>query len=295
MKKQMNLWMTLFAVCLVLAETACVWDPIECTEISVPSVNITLRDPEGSPIKGATVRYSVDCAAAGIPPCDVRSCDELDRPGQYGCGWGIAGRFVITANHQGFLEARRELTIEKDDCHPISQAVEITLEYPEVPPHVAMFRRHVEALVGAWVGTSKFVYENKTEPDVDAEELLGVNSLGPNRFAYDSHSIAGGLHARSFVELEFKNGTVVAVPWKDTLEPHIWTLTILHASESEVAYELSIEIPTISSHSREVIVERLAPDNQTMTRQLKLTFEDKFIGTRNATYTRVTQTSPSTR
>lgn len=72
----------------------------------------------------------------------------------------------------------------------------------------------------------------------------------------------------------------------DTLEPQFWTLKLVRASASEVAYELDIKIPTISQHSREAVVERLSPDGKTLTRQTKVYFEEKFIGTREATYTR---------
>jgi hypothetical protein len=38
--------------------------------------------------------------------------------------------------------------------------------------------------------------------------------------------------------------------------------------------------------SREVVVERLSPDKMTLARQTKVYFEDTFIGTREAAYTR---------
>jgi hypothetical protein len=154
------------------------------------------------------------------------------------------------------------------------------------PAAVALLRTHVEALTkGLWIGSSKFVYEDQTQPDLQADELLNVDSLEPNHFVYDGHSITGGFDARSFLEMAFENGSVAAVAPEGTLEPQIWTLTVLRASAFEVSYELDIKIPTISSHTREVVFERLAPDKKTLTRQTKLYFEEAFIGTRDATYT----------
>lgn len=155
----------------------------------------------------------------------------------------------------------------------------------KTPDAVAQFRAHVDAMKGAWKGTSTFVYDDDSEPDIHAEESLGVREIADGHFVYSGHWISG-LAAEWVLEMSFENGSVVAIPPKATLTPQIWTLLVERASSSEVGYRLDVEIPASGSRSREVIVERLSPDKMTLTRRTKVYFEDRFIGTREAIYTR---------
>lgn len=111
--------------------------------------------------------------------------------------WGCSGADSnsITPGKDGGSDAASEASLP-DSGSPDSSV--------NVPADVKLLRAHVEALLeGVWTGTSKFVYENRAEPDVDADEALNVESLKPNHFSYDGHSISGGLEARSLLEMAF--------------------------------------------------------------------------------------------
>jgi hypothetical protein len=97
---------------------ACV-DETACTAIAVASTTVTLLDADGAPVPDATLTYTVD--GEGPLPCDALG------DGKYVCGYEASGRFVIEAKKEGYDVARAELDVGADECHPIPEAVTITL------------------------------------------------------------------------------------------------------------------------------------------------------------------------
>ena len=89
-----------------------------CTLIAVWSVNLDVVDEAGAPIPDATATWSVD---GGSPePCEVVG-DIL------ACGSEIAGDLTIEAAAPGFESQSTTVTVGADECHVITEMVELTL------------------------------------------------------------------------------------------------------------------------------------------------------------------------
>jgi len=104
---------------LLLSLLGCI-DETGCTEIAVYSTTISLVDEAGAPIEGATLTYTVDGEEPPLP------CEELSG-GDYVCGIEADGHFVISAVARGFEAGQAEVDVGADECHPIPEAVTLTL------------------------------------------------------------------------------------------------------------------------------------------------------------------------
>ena len=104
---------------LLLSLLACI-DERDCSTIAVYSTTVTLTDPDGAAIEGATVTYVLD----GDP---AQPCDEYE-PGAYACGLEATGHFEITATKQGYADVTGEVDVSADECHPIPEALALVME-----------------------------------------------------------------------------------------------------------------------------------------------------------------------
>jgi len=94
-----------------------------CTEIAVSSVQVTVKAPGGEVTTDAEVTYAVDGK-------DSKSC-ELIGSMEFVCGYEEAGDFVITATpDSGGPVGTAEVTVTSDECHVLTQKVEIQLGEP---------------------------------------------------------------------------------------------------------------------------------------------------------------------
>jgi hypothetical protein len=85
-------------------------EPVVCTDESVTSVLLTLKDPMGDPVADATVTFSIDGAPAGA--CDAGS------QGTYFCGEEQLGNFGIAVEAAGFVAVDAEILVaDEDECH----------------------------------------------------------------------------------------------------------------------------------------------------------------------------------
>lgn len=90
-----------------------------CTEEARTSLSVSVTDESGDPIEQTLVRYSVDGG-------DFMDCEESGAG--WTCGWETAGNFEVQITADGFAAQIRNLTIGEDECHVISQSVDIMLE-----------------------------------------------------------------------------------------------------------------------------------------------------------------------
>jgi hypothetical protein len=101
-------------------------DPVTCTLEARSSVQVTVVDVMGIPALDATVTFSVD---GGVE--EDAECVSTAAAG--GCeawvaGYERAGVFVIKAmSADGTAKAEESVTVAKDECHVISQMVELKL------------------------------------------------------------------------------------------------------------------------------------------------------------------------
>jgi len=90
-----------------------------CTEIAVPGVVVTVTDPAGQRVEGASL------SVAGMGP--RQACDDLGF-GEYACGWEQSGLLTVFVEAEGFLPQVLDVEVEHDGCHPITVALPVLLE-----------------------------------------------------------------------------------------------------------------------------------------------------------------------
>jgi hypothetical protein len=101
-------------------------DPIACTLEARSSVSVTVVDVMGIPALDAMVTFSVDGGAEEDAECVTTAAAG-------GCeawvaGYERAGTFVIKAvSADGTAKDEETVTVTKDECHVISQMVELKL------------------------------------------------------------------------------------------------------------------------------------------------------------------------
>ena len=92
-----------------------------CDNVAVSSALVQVLDEFGDPVVGADVRYQ---PADGMD----QSCEELGaEPGQYVCGYEVPGSMTITVDALGFEVAQIEVDVQSDECHVITEEVELML------------------------------------------------------------------------------------------------------------------------------------------------------------------------
>lgn len=100
----------------ILSLTAC---EEACTTEIRPSVNVQVLDEAGLAMD-ASVQYDI-----GDGPV---SCDQLgDAAGYYICGEDFAGEIEILVSAEGYQDHSETLTPESDECHVITEELEVEL------------------------------------------------------------------------------------------------------------------------------------------------------------------------
>lgn len=120
---------------LLLSLLGCI-DEVGCTAMAVYSTTVHVVGEDGEPIEGATLTFTLD----GDGP---QPCEEL-QGGDYVCGIEADGHFVIEGTAEGFSTETVEVDVAADECHPIPEAVTLTLsaqdctaeEVPSVRVHL---------------------------------------------------------------------------------------------------------------------------------------------------------------
>ncbi len=92
---------------------------INCTDIAILSVDLTLLDEDGAPVSGAQVRYSVDGG-------ETQYCESWN-DGSYQCGYEEAGEFAFVVDAAGYELDEFTQTVEQGECHVGTERVERTL------------------------------------------------------------------------------------------------------------------------------------------------------------------------
>ena len=105
---------------------------VVCTEIAVSSVEVVLTGPDGEPIYGAALTYSVDGGTA-------QDCIEMDWSGDeaadalvagnvYICGWEEAGDIEVFASAEGYADGQASVFVDADECHVLTEGLLMQLE-----------------------------------------------------------------------------------------------------------------------------------------------------------------------
>ncbi len=99
-------------------------EALGCTTEARSSVTVSLVAPDGSNPLEASGGPAVD-ATYTVDGGDTQSCEAMG--GDLVCGWEQAGHFVILVDVEGHVPEQREVTVAADECHVISQSIEIVL------------------------------------------------------------------------------------------------------------------------------------------------------------------------
>lgn len=91
-----------------------------CSTEARGSVLVTLTDGSGGPIADATVTFRAD-GAAETP------CDGLP-DGTFVCGWEVDGDVTVTATAWRHAPATETVTVGRDDCHVLTEALTLVLD-----------------------------------------------------------------------------------------------------------------------------------------------------------------------
>ena len=110
--------------CHVNAETLTVTlEPVECTEVEVPSVLATVAGSSGEELSGVDVRWGYADAEMEPQACD----DQGD--GTWACGWEVAGDLEVTAVADGHAAEVQTVTVGADECHVITEELTFSLDW----------------------------------------------------------------------------------------------------------------------------------------------------------------------
>lgn len=108
------------AAFLATGLTGCLPFEVACTDIAVSSASIDIQNEQGEAIVGATVRFSTAEVAE-------QECQEFSGPGNYVCGFEVAGDLLITIEAEGYEPTDLTVTVEQDECHVITEQRAVTL------------------------------------------------------------------------------------------------------------------------------------------------------------------------
>lgn len=116
------------ATLAVAGLSGCYEPPIACDDMAVSSVQVVLAGPDGEALFDASVQYSVNGG-------ELLDCEQLDwddalvAPSAFICGWEQAGDITIFAEADGYEPTETTVFVEADECHVITENLEIELDY----------------------------------------------------------------------------------------------------------------------------------------------------------------------
>lgn len=149
-----------------------------CTDDLRVSLSVRLRDDAGNAVSGADVTYAVDGGAA-------KDCEEWG--GDWACGFEEAGSLEISVVAEGFEPHSEVVQIEADQCHVISQTLDVTLQSKdctdvEVPAVIARVKDSqgvdVEDATLEWSYTDKEIAPQPCEHSGGNEYTCGWEISG---------------------------------------------------------------------------------------------------------------------
>lgn len=97
-------------------------EPVACTEIAIASVIVNVSTADGADA-AIEVTYSADGVDAAV-------CDSFGDPGQYVCGYEVAGEVEVEVAAEGYEPQVLTVTVEEteDGCHVVTETVDVVLE-----------------------------------------------------------------------------------------------------------------------------------------------------------------------
>ncbi|MBT3219906.1 MAG: hypothetical protein HN348_12520 [Proteobacteria bacterium] len=120
---------TAFAIALPLAMlaigTGCPKEHFACTDDLRSSVVIHIFDDNGLEVNGALVTYSVDGS-------DESNCTSNETTNEHVCGSEESGDFKLFIDAEGYELHTEELNIGHDECHVITEELDVFLPLPSV-------------------------------------------------------------------------------------------------------------------------------------------------------------------
>lgn len=116
--------LALFAGCIIVTDTEKPrgggTEP-GCDMMAVGSVTVRVADPEGTPVRRATVEWRRDGR-------EYAPCDGMPAPGEWVCGWEEAGDITVRVSAEGYATVERTVTVPQGECHVEPQLLEVRLE-----------------------------------------------------------------------------------------------------------------------------------------------------------------------
>ncbi len=166
-------------LCLIVAATGCVTEPLVCTEEARSSVSLELVDESGSAISDAVVTYRVDGGAE-------ENCESWG-DGGYVCGFEVEGAFEITSTRLGYGTDVFTVDVTADECHVETQVIERTLQAMDCDASWV-----TGAVVTVTDGQGADVTSATVEWDLPNADMLPVpcEVIGGNQWAC-AHEVAG--------------------------------------------------------------------------------------------------------
>ncbi|MEM6930429.1 MAG: hypothetical protein AAF602_26060, partial [Myxococcota bacterium] len=97
---------------------------IACTDIALPSIEVTVTDTQGTAITAADVAWNM-AAEDDLPePCTSLGGNV------WVCGEEQAGELAVEISNAGPYQAFREVvTVEADECHVITESLSAVLQF----------------------------------------------------------------------------------------------------------------------------------------------------------------------
>lgn len=99
-------------------------DEVACTDIAIPAVEVHLSGSGGEVLDHPMVTWEQDSTAPN--PCDTQ-----DGGLTWECGWEVSGMVYVEAAAGGHVTHGETVSVPltEDGCHPVTQQVEIALEW----------------------------------------------------------------------------------------------------------------------------------------------------------------------
>ena len=98
-------------------------DGVDCTTLAAASVQLTVSDPSGAAIPGATAEYTVSGEDWTAP----EPCEQMP-DGTFVCGWEVEDSFQIWVDAEGYGSEYLEADVQSDGCHVITEQLSVTLQ-----------------------------------------------------------------------------------------------------------------------------------------------------------------------
>ena len=98
-------------------------EALDCTDVEVPAVEVTLRGSSNEALSDPDVWWRLASDPADTEyPCDA----GLDA---WFCAYDVSGEIVVSGTAGGHTTATETVTVGGDGCHPITESVELVVEW----------------------------------------------------------------------------------------------------------------------------------------------------------------------